>query len=156
VAGIFLQQVEQHAFQGGRVGAIPALARLPDLVQVVGLDDRAGAYRLLGQLRRQGAQGLVGSHVPAIIAEIGPGVRDVLALKPPLQPATLDVPQVLEQFKRSPAGWQPAAAQVRGREAGQLDGQLGTEVVEVPEEYLGTCGRRAGWLGKRNAHIPEG
>jgi hypothetical protein len=39
VAGVFLEQVEQDAFQGRGVGAVPAGAGLADLVEGVGLDD---------------------------------------------------------------------------------------------------------------------
>ena len=43
VPGVLLEQVEQDAFQGGEVGAVPAGARLAHVGQVVGLDDRAAS-----------------------------------------------------------------------------------------------------------------
>ena len=50
VPGVLLEQVKQDPFQGGRVRAVPALARLPHLGQLVGLDDGPAAPGLFLQV----------------------------------------------------------------------------------------------------------
>jgi hypothetical protein len=140
--------MEQDPFQGRRVGVAPAVAGLADLVQVVGLDDGAGPPGLVVQAGQQARQGLIGSDVPAAVLVIGPRVGDVLALEAPLEPAQLDVAQVLGQFQRRPARRQPAAGQLGGGQRLQLVGQPGPEVVQVAEEDLGARAGRGGRLGK--------
>jgi hypothetical protein len=148
VPGVLLDQVEQDPFQGGRVGAVPALAGLADLAQVVGLDDGAGPPGLVVQVGQQARQGLLGSDVPAALLVIGPRVGEVAALEAPLEPAQLDVAQVLGQLQRRPAGRQAAAGQLGGGQRLQLGGQPGAEVVQVAEEDLGARAGRVGRLGK--------
>jgi hypothetical protein len=106
--------VEQDPLQGGRIRAVPAFAGLAHLVEVVGFDDRAGPLGLVVQAGQEAGQGLVGTDCPAAVLVVGPGVGEVTALEAPLEPAQLDVAQVLEQFQRRPAGRQPAAAQLLG------------------------------------------
>jgi hypothetical protein len=129
--------MEQDPFQGRRVGAVPAVTGLADLVQVVGLDDGAGPPGLVVQVGQQARQGLPGSDVPAAVLGIGPRVGEGAALEAPLEPAQLDVAQVLGQLQRRPAGRQPAAGQLGGGQRLQLGGQPGPEVVQVAEEDLG-------------------
>jgi hypothetical protein len=148
VPGVLLDQVEQDPFQGGRVGVAPAVAGLADLVQVVGLDDGPGPRGLLVQAGQQGLAGLPGRDMPAAVLVIGPRVGDGAALEAPLEPAQLDVAQVLGQFQRRPAGRQPAAGQLGGGQRLQLGGQPGAEVVQVAEEDLGARAGRGGRLGK--------
>jgi hypothetical protein len=87
---------------------------LAHLVEVVGFDDGAGPAGLVGQAGQEAGQGLVGLDRPAAVLAVGPGVGEVSALEAPLEPAQLDVAQVLEQLQRRPAGRQPAAAQLVG------------------------------------------
>lgn len=47
VAGVLLDQVEQHPFERGRLGTVPAGAGLPDGGQVVALDDAPSALPLI-------------------------------------------------------------------------------------------------------------
>jgi hypothetical protein len=114
VPGVLLEQVEQDPLQGGRVGAVPAVTGLAHLVEVVGFDDGAGPAGLVGQAGQEAGQGLAGTDRPAAVLAVGPGVGEVAALEAPLEPAQLDVAQVLEQLQRRPAGRQPAAAQLVG------------------------------------------
>jgi hypothetical protein len=137
VPGVLLEQVEQDPFQGGGVGAVPAVAGLAGVVEVVGLDDLAGASGLLAQAGQEAGQGLVGPDMPAAVFLVRPRVGEVAALEAPLEPAQLDVAQVLEQLKRRPAGRQGAAAQLAGGQGLQLLGQPGPEIVQVAEEQLG-------------------
>ena len=148
--GVLLEQVEQDPFQGGRVGAVPALAGFPYVVQVVGLDDGPGPPGLIQQVSQQAGQGLLGADVPPAALAVGPRIADVAAaLEAPLEPAQLDVAQVLGQLERRPAGRQPAAAQLGGGQGLELAGQPGPEVIQVAEEDLGARTRRGGGLGKR-------
>jgi hypothetical protein len=149
VPGVLLEQVEQDSFQGGRVGAVPALAGLAHVVQVVGLDDGPGPPGLIQQVSQQGGQGLVRADMPPAALGVGPRIVDVAALEAPLEPAQLDVAQVLGQLERRPAGRQPAALQLGGGQGLELVGQPGPEVVQVAEEDLGARTRRRGGLGKR-------
>jgi hypothetical protein len=115
VPGVLLEQVEQDPFQGRRVGTVvPAVAGLAGLVEIVGLDDRSGPRGLVAQAGQEAGQGLLGPDRPAAVLVIGPRVGEVAALETPLEPAQLDVAQVLEQLQRRPAGRQPAAAQLVG------------------------------------------
>jgi len=150
VPGVLLEQVEQDPFQGGGVGASPAVAGFPDLVQVVGLDDGAGPLRLAAQVGQEAGQGLLGPDGPAAIAVVGPWVGEMTALEAPLEPAQLDVTQMPEQLERVPAGGQRASAELGGGEALQLAGQPGPEKVQVAEEDLGARAGRSGRLGKRH------
>jgi hypothetical protein len=148
VPGVLLYQVEQDPFQGRRVGAAPAVAGLARLVQVVGLDDDTGPSGLVVQASQQARQALLGSDVPAAVFVIGPRVGEGPALEAPLEPAQLDVTQVLGQLQRRPAGRQPAAGQLGGGQRLQLGGEPGAEVVQVAEEDLGARAGRGGRLGK--------
>jgi hypothetical protein len=149
VPGVLLEQVEQDTFQGRGVGAIPALAGLPDLVQIVGGHHGAGPPGLIAQVSQETGQGLLGTYLPAAVLLVGPRVGEVAALETPLEPAQLDMAQVLDQLERRPAGGQPAAAQLRGGQGGQLGGQPRPEVVKVAQEDVGPRGGRGGRLGKR-------
>jgi hypothetical protein len=60
VAGVFLEQVEQDAFQGRGVGAVPAGAGLAYLVQGVGLDDGSGAGGLVAEVGEEAGGGVAG------------------------------------------------------------------------------------------------
>jgi hypothetical protein len=148
VPGVLLEQVEQDPFQRRRVGAAPAVAGLTPLVQVVRLDDDAGPPGLVVQVGQQAGQGLLGFDVPAALFLIGPRVGEGTALEAPLEPAQLDVAQVLGQLKRRPARRQPAAGQFGGGQRLQLVGQSVAEVVQVAEEDLGARAGRGGRLGK--------
>jgi hypothetical protein len=148
VPGVLLNQVEQDPFQGRRVGAAPAVAGLGPVVQVVGLDDGAGPPGLVVQVDQQAGQALLGSDVPATVLVISPRVGEDTALEAPLEPAQLDVAQVLGQLQRRPAGRQPAAGQLGGGQRLQLGSQPGPEVVQVAEEDLGARAGRGGRLGE--------
>src|SRR5215472_11541076 len=112
---VLLEQVEQDPFQRGRIRPVPPGPGLAGLGQVVGLDDGPGAFRPGAQRRGQRLQRLIGSDVPPAVALVAPRVADVAAaLEPPLQPAHLDVGQVLEQVDGGPARRQPARAQLGG------------------------------------------
>jgi hypothetical protein len=148
VPGVLLEQVEQDPFQGGRRGAVPAGTGLPHLGQVVGLDDGAGPAGLIAQAGQQAGQGLVGTDPPAAVVLVAPRVANVAALEAPLQPAQLDVAQVLGQLKRDPAGRQAAAAEFGGGQRLELGGQPGPEVVQVAQEDLGARRGRSGRLGE--------
>jgi hypothetical protein len=87
--------------------------------------------------------------VPAIALAVGPRVTDVTALEAPLEPAQLDIAQVLDQLERGPAGRQAAAAEFGGGQGFELAGQLGPEVVEVAAEDLGARAGRSRRFGKR-------
>jgi len=73
VTRVLLQQVQQDALKCGRRSAVPALPRLPNLVQGVRLDDNAAAISLVLQLADEVGQGLLGGDVPAAPAPIAPG-----------------------------------------------------------------------------------
>jgi hypothetical protein len=148
--GVLLEQVKQDPLQGGGVGAVPAVAGLAHVTEIVGLDDGAGCAGLVAQAGQQGRQGVLRSERPAAVHGVGPGVGEVAALEAPLEPAQLDVAQVLEQFQRRPAGRQPAAAQLGGGQGLQLAGQPVAEEVQVAQEDLGTRAGRGGRLGKRH------
>ena len=150
--GVFLEQVQQDPFQGCRVGAIPAVAGFADLAEVVGFDNGAGPPGLVLQCGQEGDQGLVPADGPAAALLVSPRVGEVAALEAPLEPAQLDIAQVLDQLERRPAGRQGAAAQLRGRQGLQLAGQPGPEVVQVAEEDLGARAGRDGRLGKRRGN----
>ena len=53
VPGVLLQQMEQDSLQRRRVVAVPAFAGLPDICQVVGLDDGPAPLGLRGESRDQ-------------------------------------------------------------------------------------------------------
>jgi hypothetical protein len=152
VPGVLLEQVEQDPFQGRGVGAVPALAGFPGRIEIVGLDDGAGPTGLVEQVGQEAGQGFLGPDGPAAIGVIGPWVGEGAALEAPLEPAQLDVAQVLGQLERCPAGRQPAAVQLGGGQGLQLAGQLGPEVVQVTQEDLGTRAGRSGRLGKRHGN----
>ena len=147
--GVLLEQVEQDPLQGRRVGAVPAVAGLADLGQVVGLDDGPAPPGLIAQVIQEAGERLVRTHVPAIAIAVGPRVADVMALEAPLEPAQLDIAQVLDQLERGPAGQQPAAGPFGGGQRLELAGQLGPEVVEVAQEDLGARAGRSRRFGKR-------
>jgi hypothetical protein len=96
VPGILLHEVEQDPLEGGRVRAVPALAGLAHLVQCMGFDDGPAARGLRVQIGQQRGGGLVRADGPATVLLITPRVTDVAALEAPLQPAQLDVAQVLD------------------------------------------------------------
>jgi hypothetical protein len=122
VPGVLLKQVEQDPFQRRGVGAVPAVAGLAGLVQIVGLNDGAGPRGLIAQVSQEAGQGLPGTYLPAAVLLVGPRVGDGAALEAPLEPAKLHVAQVLDQLERRPAGGQPAAAELRGGQGRQLAG----------------------------------
>jgi len=155
VAGVLLEQVEQHAFQGWRIGAVPALAGLPDLVEIMSRDDRATACRLLGELGQQRIQRFAGSDIPAPVTPIAPRIFDGAALEAPFKPAPLHMAQVLEQFQWGPSRRQRAGTQPGGGQLSQLGGQRGTEIVQVAEEDLGARVRGRGRFGERDRHGSE-
>ena len=148
--GVLLDQVEQDPLQGRGIGARPAVAGFPDLVEIVGFDDGAGPSGLVEQAGQEAGQGLPGPGRPAAAGAIAPRIRDGAALEAPFEPAQLDVAQVLGQLQRRPAGREPAAAQLGGGQGLQLAGQLGSEVVQVAKEDLGARAGRSGRLGKRH------
>jgi hypothetical protein len=149
VPGVLLEQVEQDPLQGRGVGAVPAVAGLADLIEIVGLHDGAGPPGLVEQVGHEAGQVLLGLGRPAAVGAVAPRVGDGAALEAPFEPAQLDVTQVLGQLQRRPAGWEPAAAQFGDGQGLQLAGQLGAEVVQVAEEDLGARAGRGGRLGKR-------
>jgi hypothetical protein len=149
VPGVLLEQVEQDPFQGGRRGAVPAGAGLAHLGQVMGLHDGPGPARLVAQAGQQAGKGRIRRNVPAAAVPVAPWVADVAALEAPLQPAQLDVAQVLGQLERRPAGGQAAAAEFGGGQRLEPGGQLVPEVVQVAQEDLGARRGRGGRLGKR-------
>src|SRR5262249_52914562 len=97
-------------------------------------------------------EGLLREHVPAALALVAPRVRDVPSLEPPLQPAQLDVREVLEQLERGPARRHPAGPQLRGGQAAKPRGELSPEVGEVPGEHFGVRPGGGGRLGEGNCH----
>jgi hypothetical protein len=137
VARVLLEQVEQDPFERRRIGAIPPLAGLADVGEIMGADDNPGPFGLGVEVRDQAIHGLVGGDIPAVIPGIGPRLGDVTALEAPVEPAHLDVPEVLEQLDRCPAGRQPAAANLVRGQAAYLVHQPVTEEIEVPQENLG-------------------
>jgi hypothetical protein len=137
VAGVLLHQVEQDPLEGGRVGAVPALTGLARLVEVVGGDDDAAAFGLVAQVSEQRGGGFLVGDGPAVAVAVGPWVSDVAAFEAPLEPAPLDVAQVLEQLKGRPAGRQPGAPPLGGGQRLELGGDPGAEIAEVAEEDLG-------------------
>ena len=150
--GVLLEQVEQDPLQGRGVGASPAVAGLPDLVETVGLHDGTGPPGLVEQVGHEAGQGLLRADGPAVAVAVAPRVGELAALEAPLEPAQLDVAQVLDQLQRRPAGRQPAAAQLGGGQGLQLASQLRPEVVQVAEEDLGARAGRGGRLGKRRGN----
>ena len=114
VPGVLLEQVEQDPLQGRRVGADPAFTGLAHLGQIVGGDDGPAPRGLAGQVGQEAGQRLVRADGPAVAVAIAPRVADVAALESPLQPAQLDVAQVLGQLQRRPAGRESAAAEFGG------------------------------------------
>ena len=91
-----------------RIVAVPPIAGLPHLGQVVRLDDGSAARGLRVQRREQLVERLTGCDVPPVVPVVAPRLDDVAALEAPLEPPQLDVGQVLEQLDRRPAGRQPA------------------------------------------------
>jgi predicted RNA-binding Zn-ribbon protein involved in translation (DUF1610 family) len=152
VPGVLLEQVEQDPLQGRGVGAGPAVAGFADLAEIVGFDDGAGPPGLVEQVGHEAGQGLLGPGRPAAVGAVAPRVSDRAALEAPLEPAQLDIAQVLGQLQRRPAGREPAAAQLGGGQGLQLAGQPGPEVVQVAEEDLGARAGRGGRLGKRHGN----
>jgi hypothetical protein len=152
VPGVLLHEVEQDPLEGGRVRAVPALAGLAHLVQRVSLDDGPAARGLRVQVGQQRGGRLVRADGPAAVLLVTPRIADVAALEAPLQPAQLDVAQVLDQFERRPAGWQPAAPLFPGRQRLHLGRQAGPEEVQVAQEDLGAGGGRGGGFGERLGH----
>jgi hypothetical protein len=149
VPGVLLEQVEQDPLQGGRVGAAPAVTGLSRLAEIMRLDDGPGPFGLRAQVSQEAGQGLAGAYGPAAAGPVAPWVADVAALEAPLQPAQLDVTQVLGQFERRPAGRQPARAQFGGGQGFELAGQPGPEVVQVAQEDPGARAGRGRRLGER-------
>src|SRR5215469_8735266 len=95
VAGVLLKQVEQHALKGRGRRAVPALAGLPHLVKVVRRDHGMAPPCLSVQGGEQVVEGLLRGDVPAPIPLVAPWVGDGSSLEPPLQPAHLDIREVL-------------------------------------------------------------
>jgi RNA polymerase sigma-70 factor (TIGR02960 family) len=155
VPRVLLHEVQQDPLECRGWLSVPAVTRLPGLVQVVALDDRCAARRLLGLLVQQVVECLLRRHVPAPVPPIAPGVLDVAPREPPLQPAHLHVREVLEQLQRRPPGWQPAGAQFRVGQRAQLGGHPVAEEVEVPQEHFGPRRGRGGRLRERDCHDPR-
>ncbi len=157
VAGVLLQQVEQDPLQGRRVGAVPAFTGLAHVVEVVGGDDGPAPLGLIAQVSQQGGGRFVVGDVPAAAVAVGPRVTHTAALKAPLEPAQLDVAQVLEQLKGRPARRRPGAPPLGGGQGLELSRHAGAKIVEVAQEDLGVCTRRGRGLGKRlgHEHLPE-
>jgi hypothetical protein len=153
VPRVLLQQVKQHALQRRRIRAVPALARLPDVGEIVRLDDRTAAVSLLTQAGQQCVQRFFRADVPPSVPLFGPWVVYNAPLEAPLEPAEFDEAQVLDQLERGPAGRQPAAAQLGGGQALELARQLGAEVIQVAEEHLGARTRGRGGFRERYGHI---
>jgi hypothetical protein len=126
VPGVLLEQVEQDPLEGRRVGTVPALAQLAHLVERVGGDDGAAPRGLDVQPVQQRGGRLFGPDGPAALRAalvVSPRVAHVPALEAPLQPAQLDVAQVLDQFERRPARRQPTPPLLFFRQREQLGGQ---------------------------------
>ncbi len=117
VTRVLLQQVEQDPLKRRRIGAVPPLARLADLIQVMGLHDGPGPRGLGVQGRDQPGECLLRSDVPAVIAAVTPGIGDIAAFEALFEPPHLHEGEVLEQPERCPAGRQPAAAQFAAGQA---------------------------------------
>ena len=100
VPGVLLDQVQEHALQGGGWVAGPPLPRLADLVEAVPAGDPRRGSATLAQRGTKVRGLLLGADVPAAVPGFAPRVPDVAALEPPLQPAQLDVRQVLDQGQR--------------------------------------------------------
>src|SRR5215467_9886217 len=95
VPGVLLEQVEQDPLQRRRLVTIPAFARLAGLGEVVRLDDCRAPPGLVSQRGDQVIQGLVRGDIPASVLAVAPRLGYVLALETPLQPAHLDVLEML-------------------------------------------------------------
>ena len=150
--GVLLEQVQQDPLQGRGVGTGPAVAGFPGFVETVGFDDGAGPPGLIEQVGHEAGQGLPRADGPAVAIAVTPRVGELAAFEAPLEPAQLDVAQVLDQLQRRPAGRQPATAQFGGGQRLQLGGQPGPEVVQVAEEDLGARAGRGGRLGERHGN----
>jgi hypothetical protein len=105
---VLLQQVKQDALKCRGNGAVPPLARLPDVGQLAGLDHRAGDVRLDVQGLHEVSEALVRVDKPTAVSAVAPRLSNGRALKAPDDPATLDVDQVLQQCERCPTRGKPA------------------------------------------------
>jgi tetratricopeptide (TPR) repeat protein len=151
-AGVLLDEVEQDPLERGRRFAVPPVAGLPGLGEVVALDDRAAAASPAGQRGEQLIEGLIRRDMPTAVPLVAPGVADRAPLEAPLQPAELDVREVLEELQRRPARGETAPAQLIRWQLAELGGEAITEVIQVPQEHVGPGRGGPGGLGELHAH----
>ena len=148
---VFLHEVQEHAVEGGRAGAVPAVAWASDVGQVVRQDNLPGTPSLFGKGGGKAGQGFVVRHVPSALAVIAPWIRDRGAGEPPLEPPQFYVTQMLDELERRPAGRKAAGSQVSGRQRLELADKPGAEVVQVPKEDFGLDA--AGVVGSGNGTV---
>jgi hypothetical protein len=68
----------------------------------VSLDNGPTAGCLVVQTLHDIRNGLVRRDVPAMVPAVAPGLGDVAALEPPLEPPQFDIGEVLNQLNRRP------------------------------------------------------
>src|SRR5450759_3052444 len=100
VASVFLDQMEQDAFERRRVGTVPAGAWFAHLGQIVGLDDGSAALGLYPKGGHEVVERLLFCEIPTVAAVVAPRIGDRTALKTPFEPPQLDIRQMLEQLDR--------------------------------------------------------
>ena len=152
VAGVLLHQVEQHAFEGRGVGTFPTRSWPSRLGQVMSHDDGPAALALSSQRGHQLFQRLSFGDVPPVAAPVAPRVGDRATFEAPLEPAQLDIREVLEQLQRRPPRRQRTLS-LRG--LGQpldLADDAGSEVVQVSEEHVGAGRNGTCRFGERLTH----
>jgi hypothetical protein len=121
VAGVLLEQVKQDPLECRGIGSVPPVARLATVSKIMGFHDGPGAGGLGVQHRHQSAERLSRSDVPVAIPVVTPGIGDIAALEPPLQPAQLVIGKVLEQLDRvQPDGSRLTCSSAVGRASSLL------------------------------------
>jgi len=153
VAGVFLDQMEQDAFERGRRGTVPAGTGLAHLGQIVGLDDGTAALALHPKGGHEVVERLLFCDIPAVAAAVAPRIRDRAALEAPFEPPQLDICQMLEQLDRCPTRRQTTLSQRTLRQLLDLADDARAEVVEVSRKHVGS--RLQGNCRFRERHTHE-
>src|SRR3954447_2039484 len=152
VAGVLLQQMEQHPLQGRRLRARPPRPWLSALVEAVPLDDLPATRPLAAEPDDHLGQAHARRNLPPAVLLVRPRVTDVVAQEAPLQPPALDVLQMDPQLQRRPARGEPAAGDVVRRKLLELGDDPLTEVAQVAEKHLGPGRPGVRRLGKGDIH----